>query len=407
MNRGYLSNYFKGVGAKRLSAVEADPETSNQHEFNGVATLKAIFGLEKRHQVSTKFIYLGNTEEDYLSETGELTWYDAREKNPTRTEWRLYFTKTAIFQEMTQGDLVIFGELADGNMIVIVAAAGSTYESQLLWLFDLHQDLGRLQISKPQNGSDRELNYAARIILSELGIELEETEEDYLGIMLDCFDKSFPTTREFSSFARETLPEVDPIADSDAAVLAWLDQEELLFRTLERHFVQEKLKAGFGSDVDQFISYSLSVQNRRKSRAGHAFENHLEAVFRAHNVMYDRGAKTENQSKPDFLFPGAQYYHTDSFPASRLTMLGAKSTCKDRWRQVLVEAARIDQKHLMTLEPGISENQTDEMQHQSLQLVLPAELHETYTSAQQNWLLSLDNFLNLVQKRQSGTTLFN
>jgi hypothetical protein len=308
---------------------------------------------------------------------------------------------------MAEGDLVIFGKRTDGSILVIVAAQASTYESQLLWLFGLHQNLGQFQISKPENGSDRELNYAARIILSELGIELEETEEDYLGTMLDRFGESFPSTREFSSFARETLPEVDPVADPDAAVLAWLDQEELLFRTLERHFVQEKLEEGFSGDVDQFIRYSLSVQNRRKSRAGHAFENHLEQVFKAHDVMYDRGAKTENRSKPDFLFPGAQYYHDDSFPAAQLTMLGAKSTCKDRWRQVLAEAARIDQKHLVTLEPGISVNQTDEMQHQSLQLVLPAELQETYTGTQRDWLLSLDNFIDLVDTRQTGITLFS
>lgn len=407
MNRGHLSNYFKGVGAKRPSAVEADSGTSNQHEFNGVAALKSVFGLSERRQVSTRFVYLGETEEDFLSETGRLTWYDSRRGHPTRTEWRLYFTTTAVSEEMSEGDLVIFGGLADGNMMVIVAAAGSTYESQLLWLFGLYNDLGRLQISKPENGSDRELNYAARIILSELGIELEETERDYLGTMLDRFDGGFPSTREFSAFARKTLKSVDPLADPDAAVLAWLDQEELLFRTLERHFVQEKLEDGFGNDVDQFISYSLSVQNRRKSRAGHAFENHLEQVFRAHNVMFDRGAKTENRSKPDFLFPGARYYRDGGFPAARLTMLGAKSTCKDRWRQVLAEAARIDQKHLVTLEPGISENQTSEMQHQLLQLVLPTELQETYSESQQNWLMSLGDFIELVDNRQSGTTPFS
>ena len=407
MNRGHLSNYFRGVGAKRLSAVEADSGTSNQHEFNGVAALKSVFGLSERRQVSTRFVYLGETEEDFLLETGRLTWYDSRRGHPTRTEWRLYFTTTAVSEEMSEGDLVIFGELADGSMMVIVAAAGSTYESQLLWLFGLYSDLGRLQISKPENGSDRELNYAARVILSELGIELEETEEDYLGTMLERFDGSFPSTRQFSSFARETLKEVEPLADPDAAVLAWLDQEELLFRTLERHFVQEKLKDGFGDDVDQFISYSLSVQNRRKSRAGHAFENHLEQVFTAHEVMFDRGAKTENRSKPDFLFPGARYYRDVNFPANRLTMLGAKSTCKDRWRQVLAEAARVDQKHLVTLEPGISENQTDEMRRQSLQLVLPAELQETYSDDQRDWLMSLGDFIELVDNRQSGVTLFS
>ena len=46
--------------------------------------------------------------------------------------------------------------------------------------------------------------------------------------------------------------------------------------------VAERLKQGFvsedGVDVDDFIRFSLSVQNRRKSRAGHAFENHVEKL---------------------------------------------------------------------------------------------------------------------------------
>ena len=32
MKRGQLADYFEGVGVKRLSAVDAEPMTSNQHE---------------------------------------------------------------------------------------------------------------------------------------------------------------------------------------------------------------------------------------------------------------------------------------------------------------------------------------------------------------------------------------
>ena len=45
-----------------------------------------------------------------------------------------------------------------------------------------------------------------------------------------------------------------------------------------------------------------------------------------------------------------------------------KSTCKDRWRQVLTEADRIEKKYLFTLEAAISNNQTDEMQAKNVQL---------------------------------------
>jgi len=81
-------------------------------------------------------------------------------------------------------------------------------------------------------------------------------------------------------------------------------------------------------------------------------------------------------------------------------MLGVKTTCKDRWRQVLTEAERIRLKHLLTLEPGISENQTAEMQSNKLQLVLPTRLHETYRPKQREWLMNLDSFIQLVKERQ-------
>jgi len=73
-----------------------------------------------------------------------------------------------------------------------------------------------------------------------------------------------------------------------------------------------------------------------------------------------------------------------------------KSTCKDRWRQVLSEGKRVKTKHLLTLEPGISENQTNEMQANSLQLVLPESLHDSYSHEQREWLFSLREFIGYV-----------
>ena len=158
---------------------------------------------------------------------------------------------------------------------------------------------------------------------------------------------------------------------------------------------------GRKADVDEFISFSLSVQNRRKSRVGFALEHHLAALFKSNSLKFERGVKTENNNKPDFLFPGTAEYARSNFPPSKLVMMGSKSTCKDRWRQVLSEAKRIKQKHLFTLEPGISENQTSEMKAKNLQLVLPQSLHQTYKSSQQNWLMNLQEFVGLVSSKQS------
>lgn len=143
------------------------------------------------------------------------------------------------------------------------------------------------------------------------------------------------------------------------------------------------------------------MQNRRKSRVGLALENHLQCVFSACHLRFARGAVTENKAKPDFLFPGPAEYGDPAFDPLRLTMLGVKSTCKDRWRQVLSEAQRIERKHLLTLEPGISGNQTAEMQAQALQLVVPRSLHGSYSVAQRDWLMSVSAFVGLVRERQA------
>ena len=64
-------------------------------------------------------------------------------------------------------------------------------------------------------------------------------------------------------------------------------------------------------------------------------------------------------------------YQDPGFPATRLRMLAVKTTCKDRWRQVLNEAARIPAKHLLTLQEGVSENQFREMTESGVRLVVP------------------------------------
>jgi hypothetical protein len=153
--------------------------------------------------------------------------------------------------------------------------------------------------------------------------------------------------------------------------------------------------------VDGFLGFSLSVHNRRKSRVGLALENHLAHLLSLLGIRHSRGNVTERRSKPDFLFPGASQYHNPAFDTAKLTMLGVKSTCKDRWRQILSEADRVAVKHLLTLEAGISEHQTDEMRGHNVQLVLPRSLHESYTISQQGWLQDVRSFCELVIARQT------
>lgn len=401
IRRGMLSDYFSGVVVKQLSVVETTPAKSNQHEFNGTSELRMIFGDDDRKNIPTRFIWLGSEQEGITSD-GMVSWYDARRNHPKRTEYRLYYPGNDVTRLMQADDTFFLATRPDGTCIVVITPSDSTIQSQLLWLFGI-QEQPDLQFSAAtfSGNESSHLDFAARFILDELGIELEAAEETVLDALIEPYGLQFPNTVEFSKLAQQSLPELSPGTDDpDNIIMAWLDREEMLFRRLERRIVSERLASGFMSDgeadVDGFIKFSLSVQNRRKSRAGQSLENHLEAIFRAHSIQFTRGAQTENRHKPDFLFPSIEAYRDKTFPDSGLTMLASKSTLKDRWRQVLTEAARIDHKHLFTLEPAISQHQTDQMIAENLQLVIPSKLHQTYKPAQQDWLLNLSTFIEHV-----------
>ena len=404
MRRGMLSDLFAGVVAKRLTLVETITERSNQHEIQGTRPLRSLLGDDDRRKIPTRFIWISDDQEA-LSEDGFMSWSDVRKGKPRAAEYHLYYSGNSVTERMQVGDQLFVALQRDASLLVIVTPAASTIQSQLLWLFSLPQQSDPVFILQTIDEKHNvELDFATRYILEELGIEPEEPEGARLDELIERFGLLFPTTRIFSAFARASLPEVSAADDPDQALIEWMDREEQLFRRLERRIVAERIGTGFqsagGVDVDGFLAFSLSVQNRRKSRVGLALENHLEAVFVAQTIGYQRGAETENRNKPDFLFPGGDHYRDREFPADRLTMLGAKSTLKDRWRQVLSEAQRIQEKHILTLEPGISENQTDEMQAKHLQLVMPSRLHSTFRPRQQEWLMTVADFLSVVRARQ-------
>ncbi|WP_270374174.1 type II restriction endonuclease [Marinicauda sp. Alg238-R41] len=399
-----LSSYFVNVVAKALRAVEADPARSNQHEFNGTNALKEALGNERFEQKTVRFIWLGS-EEDAFDCEAFVTWYDARERHPTRSEWRLYFESNPVMELALEGALLLIACMPNGELVFILAE-DETVQQQLLWLFDLHaQDIEGFSGHEIGGERDKDLGFAEQWVLDVLGFD--SVEDDDLGIILERFGSVFPRTSEFSAFVRELeAPYVWEEESADDALMRYLNREETLFRTLERHLIDERLRSGFVTseevDVEAFISFSLSVQNRRKSRAGHALENHLAEIFRTSGIQFSHGAKTEGNKKPDFLFPTAENYHDPEFPVERLTLLGAKSSCKDRWRQVLSEGARVPQKHLVTLQPSISSSQTDEMRTSGLQLVLPRGLHQTYSADQRPWLMAVEEFIALARAREAS-----
>ena len=411
-SHGLLTDYFDSFGYKRLSAVEVDPDKSNEHEFNGVTQMKSIFGPARLERIPCRVHYLCDDEERMISDVLHLTWYDAREKHPTRSEYRLYYTDSPCVSAAAAEDLMILcrnrdskaaGErFTDANerFTMFLSKANDTITAQLMWLFDISERQLSFRFAGKTAEAGDGLDMYSSMVLERIGIILRTRDDALLEQLLSRFPDGFPTTREFSTFAR-SLSDIDVHDSPDAALSDWLNREDRAFRLFENHWLASEIEKGF-ADVDAFIRFSLSVQNRRKARAGYALENHLVELFRRLKIDCAYNVVTEHASRPDFIFPGIDPYRDKGFPVDRLTMLGAKTTCKDRWRQVLAEATRIPQKHLCTLEPGISVSQTDEMQGSNLQLVVPRAIFSSYTETQQNWLMSISDFVALVKARQQN-----
>jgi hypothetical protein len=371
------------VALKRLSAVEMDRGVSHQHELNGVNALRELLGSSRRH-LAASWVFLRD-DGAHVSEEHHLTWYDSRENHPTRSEWRLYFDGPTIARP---GDMLAVLRDPDTDAFAfLIAPMGTSWERQIVLMVGAPEPSGRL-LTFTVTEVPGVFTDTARELFEVVGWTEEPVPDvpapDWTAA-LSAFGGVFPPSEVLSKYVREHTS-VD-LADPDDALLRWWQAEESLFVALERGLVEQRLSTGFDS-VNEFLSFSLSVQNRRKSRAGRALEHHLRAIFDAAHVRYSFHPFTEGARQPDFVLPGIAEYRDSVFPADRLLMLGAKTTCKDRWRQVLVEAARIPRKHLCTLEPGISSTQLREMREEELTLVVPRTIISTYGDPSTLWTLA-------------------
>lgn len=169
-----------------------------------------------------------------------------------------------------------------------------------------------------------------------------------------------------------------------------------LFQSVERVWEEPKIAAGFSS-IDEFLTLAQTLLQRRKSRSGRSLELHAKEIFVEEGLIqgrdFDHGSNSEGEKKPDFLFPSAAAYRDPDWPAARLRMLAAKTTARDRWRQVLNEADRLQTKHLLTLQEGVSQNQFAEMEAARLRLVVPRTLMDKYPDAVRPKLMSFESFI--------------
>ncbi len=282
-----------------------------------------------------------------------------------------------------------------GSLFVLVKNTDEDYQGFILETDEeINQFLDAFGISPTETNKLIDNKFADPI--------LKEKQEMYnfIANLREDFPNSFVMAEAARKIQDEVYNHIEHVrTDPDTKLVEWTEMEYKLFRAIEHERYGSMISNGFDS-VEKFISVANQVLNRRKSRAGKSLEHHLSAIFDGNDIKYTSQAITEGNKKPDFIFPSQEAYHDFSFPLEKLVTLAAKTTCKDRWRQVLNEADRLkgETKYLCTLQQGISTAQMDEMQAEKVILVVPKIFISTYPKDRQDRIWSIRKFVDFIKE---------
>ena len=331
-------------------------------------------------------------ENHILKKYGRIRWQDDYDTDCTYT-W--YESKKELrITGFGRGKSPLRAEFT-GALFVLIKDSDADYQGYILNTDDdIEQFLDTFGITPAETNRPIEINR----------VNPEIREKKAIDDFIDTLKVDFPASAEMSRAARMIQYQVylnRPLAikDPDSILLRWTDQEYTLFRAIEHARYGDIVSRGFES-VDDFVIMANQVLNRRKSRAGKSLEHHLSAIFDENKIIYTAQAVTEGNKKPDFLFPSQEAYHNTAFPVEKLCTLAAKTTCKDRWRQILNEANRLrdDNKYLCTMQQGITAAQMDEMQAEKVILVVPKAYHSAYPKEKRDRIWTLGEFVKYVKE---------
>lgn len=280
-----------------------------------------------------------------------------------------------------------------GALFVLVQISAEFYHAYVIETDeDIENFLSSLGLSASQTNRMIDNSHSQRQAVPTL----EQLFNDYInGLQIE-----FPETAQISRKARELYHAVYGRQKQrpDNLLLYWLETEYALFRAIENNRYRTRITTPF-TTVDELVECANTLLNRRKSRAGKSLEHQLGEMFRIHQLDFGSQVITEGNKKPDFIFPGGAQYHDHAFSDGKLIFLGAKTTCKDRWRQILNEADRIQVKHLFTLQQGISENQLTEMYRHQVTLVVPKPYINSFPATFRDKIMTLESFISMVRNK--------
>jgi len=376
------------VFAKRLAG--NDTLLTGAHQAGPYLSKAFLFAvlpeLEQPGEKNPRVVLPARIESHGDQRKAKAIWYNGKLHGGTRNEVRLTGfggAESPLLEPENTGALSLFAftRTSEGPSCSIWLCA-TLEEEERLDAYVGTVDPGRGVVWKPWAGSiDHRLQ-------TKTACELESSQipEDWIA--------SFPSGEEVVAKTLQLLSGTN--LDPDKRILRRRDCEFAVFRSVEQAITLPRIKEGFQT-MDAFVKEAQTLLQRRKSRSGRSLELHVKAILDEEGLKagrdFEYNVESDKGRRPDFLFPSQRAYRDSAFPPDRLAMLATKTTCRDRWRQVLNEAERIPTKHLLTLQEGITERQFEEMTKSGIQLVVPKPLHKKFKETIRTKICSIRDFI--------------
>lgn len=310
-----------------------------------------------------------------------ITWYGKK----TRSEYRL--TRFGRNFPFLTTDVV-------GDLLVLIAKSQDEF---LAYVLDYDEDIEEIQSALGVEAFEHWGAYRDGVP------QAAETEDGCINRKIREFSATliaFPSGEIFSETTRAILLECltrFPTLSADDTLVRAYQTEYQLFQSVERQVCQNDISGRLFKNIDAFLKTAASIMNRRKARAGRSFENHVDYLLTYSKIPHKMRPSLGADGKPDIIIPDEKAYFDQSFPKQKLFVVGLKTTCKDRWRQVLNEAPKHKVKHLITLQQGITSNQLAEMRTAGVSLIVPKALHKSFPKEHTINLLTVDDFIQTVK----------
>lgn len=338
-------------------------------------------------------------------QTGEIL--EARLAHYTsKNEAHLTHVPRSLFTGISPASFVIFGRKKNSRVgeypyqaVIIDSASDDAYT--LTDLFELHpMFLSGIFLPRKiiKSYQDRILDFIEQALAAFNGGDLKEFTKQHASLpepnemaMLaqNKFKKQNAKILDFNPFSMDN-PGDCLMEISRGIELEIFREYELRQRSLELIHVilgddpkKNTIESVFRKIIYEFPRIDkilLSASQTRKARAGRSFEYHIETMLVDGKIPHKVQMIMSSKRRPDFILPTFELYNKKDRPSEHALVLSAKTTLRERWKQVQNEINNCDL-YLATVDDKIAENAIASMSEAGIRLVVPESLKSSPITA--------------------------